>query len=172
MWSQRRREVDAAALSGADEGVESPGGGGANFTDVDLGGGGARGSPYGAGGNGAGPRGQGLTAGLGELLTSGFNALAGTGPTSSSGGGYGHNHHHHHGGEPHQESDGFLSDDDVDFDEEAFRRAQEEESRRRLERVRETKRALKNWAGYRMDLVEGRRGGGAGCVAVGEVFDI
>jgi chromosome segregation ATPase len=69
------------------------------------------------------------------------------------------------------EDEGFLDDDDDDgeFDEEAFRRAKAEDAAARIERVREVKRALKNWEGWRLDLVESRRGGGEGA---GEIFEV
>jgi len=35
--------------------------------------------------------------------------------------------------------------------------------------VKEVKRALKNWEGWRLDLVENRRGGGEG---VWEIFEV
>jgi hypothetical protein len=87
--------------------------------------------------------------GLGDFFTSGFNAI--TGGTSGVDG-------------PLLEDDG-----DLDFDEDAFRIAQEEEARKRIERVKEVKRGLKNWESYRLDLVENRKGGGEG---VGEIFDV
>ncbi|KAK4113832.1 hypothetical protein N656DRAFT_828299 [Canariomyces notabilis] len=90
--------------------------------------------------------------GLGDFFASGLNVL-----TSAAGGG-GHAHH-----------DDLLEDDDMEFDEEAFRLAQEEEQKKRLERIREVKRSLKNWEGWRLDLVENRRGGGEG---IGEIFEI
>jgi hypothetical protein len=62
-----------------------------------------------------------------------------------------------------------LEDDDMEFDEEAFRRAQEEEQKKRIERIKEIKRSLKNWEGWRLDLVENRRGGGEG---IGEIFEV
>lgn len=90
--------------------------------------------------------------GFGDLFTTGLNALTG-------GGGGGHEH---------QDDEGFL-DDDEDFDEDAFRKAQEETAKARIERIKEVKRGLKNWEGWRLDLVEGRRGGGEG---LGEIFEI
>ncbi|KAM0382312.1 hypothetical protein ACHAPY_004300 [Fusarium culmorum] len=83
--------------------------------------------------------------GIGDFFTSGLNALAGGG------------------------DDEFLEDDDMDFDEDAFRKAQEEESKRRLERIKEIKRSLKHWEGWRLDIVDIRRGGNEG---VGEIFDV
>lgn len=88
--------------------------------------------------------------GLGNFLTSGFNAI-----TGAAG---------------HQGADeGLLDDDDMDFDESAFRQAQEEEATRRLERVKEIKRGLKNWEGWRMDVVEQRRSSDN---ALGEIFEL
>lgn len=113
-------------------GVISPG---ARFTDVDLGGSMSPGRrrSIAAGGKG----------GLGDFFASGFNAI--TGASTAPG------------------PDGPLLEDDelLDFDEDAFRLAQEEEAKKRIERVQEVKRALKNWEGWRLDLVEnGSNGGG------------
>ncbi|KAI0024303.1 hypothetical protein F4780DRAFT_726708 [Xylariomycetidae sp. FL0641] len=129
IWHQRRRDMEPGAEDAAE------------FTNVDLGGGGLA-SPTGAGRKSVSGR------GLGDILTSGINALTGAGE---------------------EDKDEFLEDDDMEFDEDAFRRAQEEEGRRRLERIRELKRGLSNWQGWRLDLVDSRRGGGLG---VGEVFEI
>ena len=66
--------------------------------------------------------------------------------------------------------DDLLEDfDDGGFDENAFRVAQEEEARKRIERVKEIKRGLKEWEGWRMDIVDLRSAGGGG---IGEIFDI
>lgn len=89
--------------------------------------------------------------GFGDFFTSGLNALTGQ-------------QAHGHDGD----DDGFLDDDD-DFDEEAFRKAQEEAAKARIERIKEVKRGLKNFEGWRLDLVEGRRGGGEG---IGEIFEV
>lgn len=85
---------------------------------------------------------------IGDFFTNGLNALAGTG-----------------GGD----DEGFLDDDDEDFDE-AFRVAQEQETNRRLERIKDIKRSLKHWEGWRLDIVDMRRGGGV--EGVGPIFDI
>lgn len=85
-------------------------------------------------------------SGFGEFFTNGLNALAG-------------------GGGEHD----LLEDDDLDFDEDAFRKAHEEESKQRLERIKEIKRALKHWEGWRLDIVDTRRGGGEG---IGDIFDV
>lgn len=84
--------------------------------------------------------------GIGDFFTSGLNALAGG------------------------NDDEFLDDDgDMDFDEEAFRKAQEEDAKQRIERIKEVKRALKHWEGWRLDIVENRRGGTEG---IGEIFEV
>lgn len=95
----------------------------------------------------AGPHRKANTGGgIGDFFTSGLNALAG-------GGG----------------DDELLDDDDLDFDEDAFKTAQAEESKRRIERVKEIKRSLKHWEGWRLDIVDVRRGGGEG---IGDIFDV
>ncbi|KAF3761172.1 hypothetical protein M406DRAFT_334777 [Cryphonectria parasitica EP155] len=118
--------------------------GGGHFTNVDLGG---------AGPHGPHSRKQ-QQGGFGDFFASGLNALTGAGGQQA----YGHEH----------DDDGFL-DDDEDFDEEAFRKAQEDAAKARIERIKEVKRGLKNWEGWRLDLVEGRRGGGEG---IGEIFEV
>jgi hypothetical protein len=112
---------------------------GSRFTDVDLGGGVTSPSHR----KGAG--------GFGDFFTSGLNALTGG------------------GGRDDDDGDDDDGNDDMEFDEEAFRKAQEEDARKRLERIKEIKRTLKNWEGWRLDLVDSRRGGGEG---IGEIFDI
>jgi hypothetical protein len=65
----------------------------------------------------------------------------------------------------------FDDDGDDAFDEHAFARAQqEEEARKMVEHVREVKRGLKQWTGWRLDLVDARRVGGG--VGFGEIFDV
>jgi predicted nucleic acid-binding Zn-ribbon protein len=61
--------------------------------------------------------------------------------------------------------------DDDTFDENAFAHAQrEEEARKMVEHVREVKRGLKQWAGWRLDLVDARRAGVG--VGFGDIFDV
>ncbi|KAK4122306.1 hypothetical protein N657DRAFT_576411 [Parathielavia appendiculata] len=115
---------------------------GGRFETVDLGGFTSPSARKGAAGSGGG---------LGDFFASGLTAL--TGGVGAGGG--------HH--------DELLEDDDMEFDEEAFRRAQEEEQKKRIERIKEIKRSLKNWESWRLDLVENRRGGGEG---IGEIFEV
>ncbi|KAK4947693.1 hypothetical protein LTR10_013639 [Elasticomyces elasticus] len=61
--------------------------------------------------------------------------------------------------------------EDDNFDEDAFARAQrEEEARKMVEHVREVKRGLKQWVGWRLDLVDARRAGAG--VGFGEIFEV
>ena len=70
-----------------------------------------------------------------------------------------------------KQSLGLLSEDgDEDFDPAAFQKAQEEEGKKRLERIREVKRGLEDWRGWRVDLTEVRGAGGQG--GFGEVFEM
>lgn len=127
-------------LSGGEHEME-PTSPGSKFDEVDLTGGPAPLGQF----QSLATRGQAFT----DVLSSGFNALTG-------------------GGGGRRESQDLLLDSfDDGFDEEAFRRAQEEEAKKRIERVREVKRGLKDWEGWRMDIVDVRVGGGAG-----EIFDV
>ncbi|KAI7218228.1 hypothetical protein KC333_g3725 [Hortaea werneckii] len=102
-----------------------------------------------------------------DVLRSGISAFRGDENGASGGGGggpYAHGRQH---------SLDLLEDDDGDsFDPEAFRQAQEEEGKKRIERVREVKRGLEGWKGWRVDLV-GQREGVAQVQGVGSgVFEI
>ena len=140
-WHQRRKELEPGAEEDA------------SFDNVDLG--------SGLINPGAGRKAS--TNARGPGFSDFFATLTGAG---------GHNTASGAGGELNEKDDGFLDDDeDMEFDEEAFRRAQQEEAQARLERIKEIKRGLKNWEGWRLDLVDLRRGGG-GMMATGEVFDV
>lgn len=65
---------------------------------------------------------------------------------------------------------GLLSEDG--FDEDAFAKAQEEEGKKRIERIREVKRGLEDWRGWRVDLVDMRQGGLGGNSWTGPVFEV
>jgi hypothetical protein len=143
VWKERRSQID-----GEESGVTSPG---AKFTDIDLGGMSPSRRRSIAGG--------GAAKGLGDLFANSFSAF--TGAVAGTAGGL---------GGPHASDEPLLEDDsEMDFDEEAFRLAQEEEAKRRIERIKEIKRALSDWKGWRLDLVETRRAGGEG---VGEIFEV
>lgn len=65
-----------------------------------------------------------------------------------------------------------LSEED-EFDEDAFARAQaEEEMKKRVEWVRGIKSTLKNWQGWRLDLVDSRAGAEGAGVGMGEIFEV
>ncbi|KAH0566010.1 hypothetical protein GP486_000601 [Trichoglossum hirsutum] len=110
------------------------------FSDVDLTGG----SPV-----GANPFVERVQSSFTNVLSEGLNALTG-------------------GIAPPPVRPSLELDGDDGFDEEAFRIAQEEEARKRIERVKEVKRGLKDWEGWRMDLVEQR----AGVVGIGDIFEV
>lgn len=68
-----------------------------------------------------------------------------------------------------------LSEENFDdeFDENEFARAQaEEEGRKRVEWAREIKSKLKDWKGWRLDLVDSRVGVEGAGVGMGEIFEI
>ncbi|RKF53618.1 putative m protein repeat protein [Erysiphe neolycopersici] len=88
--------------------------------------------------------------GLGKLISNGLNAITGT----SNGLG----------------EDRTLEEDELlDFDEDAFRLAKEEESKQRIERIKNIKRALKEWEGWRLNLVDSRCNFGDGASPVFEI---
>lgn len=68
-----------------------------------------------------------------------------------------------------------LSEENLDdeFDEAEFARAQaEEEARKRVEWAREIKGKLKDWNGWRLDLVDSRAGAEGAGVGMGEIFEV
>ncbi|KAJ0427041.1 hypothetical protein BJY00DRAFT_271560 [Aspergillus carlsbadensis] len=68
-----------------------------------------------------------------------------------------------------------LSEENFDdeFDEAEFARAQaEEEARKRVDWVREIKKQLRDWNGWRLDLVDSRAGAEGAGVGMGEIFEI
>lgn len=71
---------------------------------------------------------------------------------------------------PRGQSIGLLSEDG--FDEDAFRQAHEEENKRRIERVKEVKRGLDKWKGWRIDLVDLRHAGIGAGGNVGPIFEV
>ncbi|KAF2757634.1 hypothetical protein EJ05DRAFT_529408 [Pseudovirgaria hyperparasitica] len=141
VWRDRRRELQP----GLDDDNDAD----TSFDDVDLTG---RASPRAAR--------PGVTRGsssLTDVINSGIKAFSSTGV----GGG------RRRGSSVRKQSLGHVSEDgdEFAFDEEEFKRAQEEENMRRLERVREIKRGLVDWKGWRVDLVHVRAG-------MGGVFDV
>jgi len=136
VWRDSRRSLQP----GLDEST-------ASFTEVELSPANptaARGPAMIQGGRSHPQKGSSIT----DVINSGINAFTGATPS-------------HH---PRKQSLGLL-DDDFDFDEEGFRRAQEEEAAARIERVKEIKRGLKKWEGWRVDIADLRAG-------MGGVFEV
>ncbi|KAF2160521.1 hypothetical protein M409DRAFT_70474 [Zasmidium cellare ATCC 36951] len=153
VWRDKRAELQP----GMDDGPQ-PG-----YEDVDLNG------PYspglgrgGAGGGGHMPGRQ--TSTFQDVITSGISAFTGRTRETPHGG-------KPAGGRDRAESVGLMSDDGG-FDEEALRLAQEEEQKRRIERVKEVKRGLDQWKGWRVDIADLRRNGLGPGKETGPVFEI
>ncbi|PNS16372.1 hypothetical protein CAC42_106 [Sphaceloma murrayae] len=150
VWRDKR----AALQPGMDEGTGnvSP-----LYEDVDLNGSGS--NPYGGRGSfGAGVR---QSSTFSDVLQSGISAFTGResrGPRRGS-----------DVKGQRKQSLSLLSEDG--FDEDAFRMAQEEEAMARIERIREVKRGLELWRGWRLDLAEQRQAGLPGLVT-GPVFEV
>ncbi|KXT10456.1 hypothetical protein AC579_7888 [Pseudocercospora musae] len=120
-----------------------------NYEDVDLN------TPHSAGGHrGSLPR---QTSTFQDVITSGINAFTGREPTKPP---------------PRDRamSMGLMSEDG--FDEEAFRLAHEQEQKNRIERIKEVKRGLEQWRGWRIDLADLRKKGAGPGREVGPVFEV
>ncbi|KAF2201643.1 hypothetical protein GQ43DRAFT_455625 [Delitschia confertaspora ATCC 74209] len=136
IWRDRRKEMQPPIDAGHEARLYSSSG----FQDVDLSGGHQQPRSPAAGRIGSSFQ---------DVINSGISAF--TRQTHHRGQSMAH-------GRDRQQS--LSSLDDFEFDEDAFRLAQEEEQRKRLERVREVKRGLKNWEGWRADFVDVRAGWG------------
>lgn len=166
VWRERRGEIQSQNGEGAgvEDGLLEDDAGG--FDEVDLSGG------AGASASG-GPSARGVRPGPGEqkhssfstVLTSGLAAFKGSSPEHT---------HPHSTARPRGESLLQELDDEDGFDEGAFAAAQrEEEARKMVEHVREVKRKLRDWSGWRLDLVDaGRNAAGVPGVVVGEIFEV
>ncbi|KAJ5023594.1 hypothetical protein J3E72DRAFT_247161 [Bipolaris maydis] len=137
VWRDRRRDMQPSIDDQADPN---------NFDDIDLSGAPSRQPPPNR-----------THSSFQDVIQSGISAFTGQNPA----------HHRRSDAankpKPRQESLGSL--DEFEIDEDAFRRAQEEEAKNRLERVREVKRGLVQFKGWRPDLVDVR-------VGMGGVFEI
>ena len=157
VWREKRQALQPGLED--DGGAVSPA-----YEDVDLNGGA---NPYAA--NGATRAGMPGRTGSSfqDVLQSGISAFTGRDRTRS----IDHSaQDQKQNGRGRGQSLGLLSEDG--FDEEAFAMAQEEEGKRRLERIREVKRGLDDWRGWRVDLVDMRQGGLGGNAWTGPVFDV
>ncbi|KAF2669877.1 hypothetical protein BT63DRAFT_478112 [Microthyrium microscopicum] len=143
-WRDARRALQPTLDTNAE---------GAGFDDVDLS----------ASVHGATPRATSAKQGssFADVISSGISAFTGT--DASAGGRIRGNTGA--GSRPRKQSLGLMDDDEFEFDEDAFRKAQEEESKAQVERVREVKRGLTKWVGWRVDIADLRAG-------MGGVFDV
>ncbi|KAK5170488.1 uncharacterized protein LTR77_005076 [Saxophila tyrrhenica] len=155
VWRDKRAEMQPGM---DDEQGRSP-----EYEDVDLNG---PYTPHGARGSSA-SRAQHST--FQDVITSGISAFTGR-PRDSAGGTVGRPRGST-GAHGRKQSLGLLSEDGDDFDPEAFQLAQEEEARRRVERVKEVKRGLHQWKGWRVDIAEMRVNGVPGREC-GPVFEV
>lgn len=144
VWRDKRAEMQ----TGMDD---ADGNSRQDYEDVDLNG---PYTPYGK--RGSLPR---QTSTFQDVITSGINAFTGRPREGAT------------PGRDRAVSESLLSDVD-DFDEEAFRLAQEEEAKQRIERIKEVKRGLEQWRGWRVDLAEMRKSGLGNGREVGPVFEV
>ncbi|EFQ97686.1 hypothetical protein MGYG_00725 [Nannizzia gypsea CBS 118893] len=159
IWKERKRELSSQHDGeGAQTDSKSFSG---TFDDVDLTGGAPGGHSY-AGRRSTSQRPQ-QHSSFATVLQSGLAAFTGAQDQDRGYKGFDYDSH----AEPNEE---FLDDDA--FDEDAFARAQEEEeAKKRVEWAREIKAKLKNWKGWRLDLVECRYGAQGAGIGLGEIFE-
>jgi hypothetical protein len=153
VWRERRKEMQPSTESGVDGAPEKEDAG--DFDEVDL------------SGNGTTSRSRSLAAQSSQQKHSSFSTVFSSGLAAFRGS-------PEQTTRPRQDSHLQELDDDSTFDEEAFAMAQrEEEARRMVEHVREVKRKLRDWEGWRLDLVEGRKSA-AGMLGTGfgEIFEV
>ena len=151
VWREKRAEMQPGM---DDDSRPSP-----EYEDVDLNG---PYSPYGSK-NAAAKQ----TSSFQDVITSGISAFTGRPREPSRPHGYSQSQAHGR-----KQSLGLLSEDGDDFDPEAFRLAQEEDAKRRIERIKEVKRGLEKWNGWRIDISEMRQGGIGGGKECGPVFEV
>ena len=151
VWKEKRAELQPGM---DDDSRPSP-----EYEDVDLNG---PYSPYASKGMAAKQ-----TSSFQDVITSGISAFTGRPREPARSHGYSQSQAHGR-----KQSLGLLSEDGDEIDPEAFRVAQEEESKRRIERVKEVKRGLEKWKGWRVDISEMRQGGVCGGRECGPVFEV
>lgn len=167
VWQEKRQEL--AGQQYADEGPESAGDAAANaFDDVDL----VGGRPDHARRRSmATQQQQQQHSSFSTVLSSGFAAFTGGGNRSRAGSS---NPPHPHPPATRGSLE-LLSEENLedDFDEAEYARARaEEEGRKRVEWVREIKGKLRDWNGWRLDLVDSRAGAQGAGVGMGEIFEV
>lgn len=168
VWQEKRQEL--AGEGYPDEGAESAVDAGANaFDDVDL----VGGRPDHARRRSMALQQQQQHSSFSTVLSSGFAAFTGANQNNRSRAGSSNPPHPH--APATRGSLELLSEENLDdeFDEAEFARAQaEEEARKRVEWVREIKRKLRDWNGWRLDLVDSRAGAEGAGVGMGEIFEV
>lgn len=171
VYKERRRELSGGPDSVHSDHAQSPDGGVNKFDDVDLVGGAPGEHSRRRSTAGAKTRQQ-QHSSFSTVLSSGLAAFTGAGGDSRQ-------QYGTPGPKQGRGSLDFLTEeveslDDDEFDEEAFARAQaEEEAKKRVEWVREVKKKLKDWEGWRLDLVDSRAGAeGVLGVGLGEIFEV
>ena len=162
VWRERRAEMQPGMMGRGDDAGAPDTAGSGEYEDVDLYG------PY-SGARmrdraGASPARQ--TSTFQDVITSGINAFTGRARDGGPTGGY----RAMDGGRERKQSLGLMSEDG--FDEDAFRLAQEEEAKRRIERVKEVKRGLDKWKGWRVDIADLRQNGLGPGRECGPVFEV
>lgn len=158
VWKEKRKELAGEQESESIDPVTST----ANaFDDVDL-----------VGGVPDHSRRRSVAGGRPQQQHSSFTTVLSSGLAAFTGGGRRPSTHQQHPPAARGSLE-LLSENDDDFDEEAFAWAQaEEEARKRVEWVREVKRKLKDWKGWRLDLVDSRAGAEGAGVGMGEIFEV
>ncbi|OJJ42878.1 hypothetical protein ASPZODRAFT_20158 [Penicilliopsis zonata CBS 506.65] len=169
VWRERRQELEATHP----EGFTPPGDPSSAFDDVDLVGGApdhsrrrsmAQNNPF----YHQNQQHQQQHSSFSDVLSSGLAAFTGTNRARA------HSNQQQHPPATRGSLE-LLAEENLDdeFDEAEFARAQaEEEARKRVEWVREVKRKLKDWNGWRLDLVDSRAGAEGAGVAMGEIFEV
>jgi len=153
VWRERRKEMQSNPESGTDGEPNKDDAG--DFDEVDLSGSGPSGNSRSVGAQSAQQKHSTFSA----VLNSGLAAFRGS---------------PEHTTRPRQNSLLQEFDDDSAFDEQAFATAQrEEEARKMVEHVREVKKKLRDWEGWRLDLVDVRRSAaGMLGMGLGEIFEV
>lgn len=156
VWRDKRVQMQPRGDEGSRTSMEPA----EDFDEVDLSGSGSASRRRSLGGN---QQQQVRHSGFAQVLNSGLAAFRAntTSPDAQQ-------RHHNR-----PRNDSLLQEFDEDdaFDENAFARAQrEEEARKMVEHVREVKRGLKQWVGWRLDLVDARRAGAGN--GFGEIFEV
>jgi hypothetical protein len=157
IWKEKKQELAAAGQTDdMDEYHPDSAGAGGAFDDVDL-----IGGPAGL------EHSRRRSMAYRQQQHSSFATVISSGLAAFTGGGA---DQHRPSGFSEKHNDDFLEDDE--FDEAAFAQAQaEEEARKRVEWAREIKSKLKDWKGWRLDLVESRYAAPGAAFGMGEVFE-